>query len=71
MGYQIHAVKAIVECIHQNCGNGYIWHTTDSGKTLAPPHAERAGTVDELTPLLYKLAQGREIAGLAAYGEGR
>jgi len=32
--YQIYAVKAIVACIHQNCGNGYIWHTTGSGKTL-------------------------------------
>jgi type I restriction enzyme R subunit len=33
--YQIYAVKAIVECIRQRCGNGYIWHTTGSGKTLA------------------------------------
>ena len=32
--YQIYAVKAIVDCIDQNCGNGYIWHTTGSGKTL-------------------------------------
>ena len=32
--YQIYAVQAIVECIEQNCGNGYIWHTTGSGKTL-------------------------------------
>ncbi len=32
--YQIYAVKSIVESIHQNCGNGYIWHTTGSGKTL-------------------------------------
>ncbi|MBF8675195.1 type I restriction endonuclease subunit R [Pseudomonas fulva] len=32
--YQIYAVKAIVECIQQDCGNGYIWHTTGSGKTL-------------------------------------
>ncbi len=32
--YQIYAVKAIMECIHQNSGNGYIWHTTGSGKTL-------------------------------------
>ena len=32
--YQIYAVQAIVECIHQNSGNGYIWHTTGSGKTL-------------------------------------
>jgi type I restriction enzyme R subunit len=32
--YQIYAVKAIVDCIQQNCGNGYTWHTTGSGKTL-------------------------------------
>ncbi|MFA7173319.1 MAG: type I restriction endonuclease subunit R, partial [Kiritimatiellia bacterium] len=32
--YQIYAVQDIVDCIHQNCGNGYIWHTTGSGKTL-------------------------------------
>jgi type I restriction enzyme R subunit len=32
--YQIYAVKAIVDCIRQQCGNGYIWHTTGSGKTL-------------------------------------
>lgn len=32
--YQIYAVKAIMDCIHQGTGNGYIWHTTGSGKTL-------------------------------------
>lgn len=32
--YQIYAVRAIMDCIHQRCGNGYIWHTTGSGKTL-------------------------------------
>lgn len=32
--YQIYAVKAIVSCIEENRGNGYIWHTTGSGKTL-------------------------------------
>lgn len=32
--YQIYAVKAIMDCIEQNRGNGYIWHTTGSGKTL-------------------------------------
>jgi type I restriction enzyme, R subunit len=32
--YQIYAVKAIVDCIQQGTGNGYIWHTTGSGKTL-------------------------------------
>ncbi len=32
--YQIYAVQEIVKCIHENRGNGYIWHTTGSGKTL-------------------------------------
>ncbi len=32
--YQIYAVQAIIDCIHDNRGNGYIWHTTGSGKTL-------------------------------------
>ena len=32
--YQIYAVRAIVDCIQQNIGNGYVWHTTGSGKTL-------------------------------------
>ena len=32
--YQIYAVKAIMNCIKENRGNGYIWHTTGSGKTL-------------------------------------
>ena len=32
--YQIYAVKHIVQCIEQNDGNGYVWHTTGSGKTL-------------------------------------
>lgn len=32
--YQIYAVKAILQCIDENRGNGYIWHTTGSGKTL-------------------------------------
>ena len=32
--YQIYAVQAILDCIHQNRGNGFVWHTTGSGKTL-------------------------------------
>jgi type I restriction enzyme R subunit len=32
--YQVYAVKHLVTCIQQDCGNGYIWHTTGSGKTL-------------------------------------
>ena len=32
--YQIYAVESIVNCVEQNNQNGYIWHTTGSGKTL-------------------------------------
>jgi len=32
--YQIYAVESIVNCVSQNNQNGYIWHTTGSGKTL-------------------------------------
>jgi type I restriction enzyme, R subunit len=32
--YQVYAVKHMVTCIGENNGNGYIWHTTGSGKTL-------------------------------------
>lgn len=32
--YQVYAVEAIVNCIDENRGNGFIWHTTGSGKTL-------------------------------------
>ncbi len=32
--YQVYAVKHMVTCIHENSGNGFIWHTTGSGKTL-------------------------------------
>ena len=32
--YQIYAVQAIVDSIERNHGNGYVWHTTGSGKTL-------------------------------------
>ncbi|WP_028740445.1 type I restriction endonuclease subunit R [Rhizobium leguminosarum] len=32
--YQIYAVKNIVRCIDEDSGNGFVWHTTGSGKTL-------------------------------------
>jgi type I restriction enzyme, R subunit len=32
--YQVYAVQHIVRCIDEDNGNGYIWHTTGSGKTL-------------------------------------
>jgi type I restriction enzyme, R subunit len=32
--YQVYQVKNIVQCIEDNSGNGFIWSTTGSGKTL-------------------------------------
>lgn len=32
--YQIYAVESIVNCVREGLHNGYIWHTTGSGKTL-------------------------------------
>lgn len=49
--YQIYAVKAILDCINQNRGNGYIWHTTGSGKTLT---SFKASTLMKDNPLIEK-----------------
>lgn len=32
--YQVYAVQHIIKCIDEDNGNGFIWHTTGSGKTL-------------------------------------
>jgi len=32
--YQVYAVKNILAAIEENRGNGFVWHTTGSGKTL-------------------------------------
>jgi type I restriction enzyme R subunit len=49
--YQIYAVKNIVECIEKNLGNGYIWHTTGSGKTLT---SFKASTLLKANPAIEK-----------------
>ena len=49
--YQIYAVKAIIDCINQYSGNGYIWHTTGSGKTLT---SFKASTLLKNNPHIYK-----------------
>ena len=45
--YQVYAVKNIVECIKDNRGNGYVWHTTGSGKTLTSFKASTLLKADE------------------------
>ncbi len=49
--YQIYAVKNIVKCIEENSGNGYIWHTTGSGKTLT---SFKASTLLKANPTIEK-----------------
>ncbi len=49
--YQIYAVKNIVKCIDENSGNGYIWHTTGSGKTLT---SFKASTLLKANPTIEK-----------------
>jgi hypothetical protein len=54
--YQVYAVKAIVDSIAQDCGNGYIWHTTGSGKTLT---SFKASTLLKDNPDIAKIWIGR------------
>ncbi|MAA73597.1 MAG: DEAD/DEAH box helicase [Salinisphaeraceae bacterium] len=49
--YQIYAVDRIVKCIEENSGNGYIWHTTGSGKTLT---SFKASTLLKDNPDIHK-----------------
>ncbi len=49
--YQIYAVTQIVKCIEDNAGNGYIWHTTGSGKTLT---SFKASTLLKLNEHIHK-----------------
>ena len=49
--YQIYAVQRIVNCIEENSGNGYIWHTTGSGKTLT---SFKASTLLKDNPNIHK-----------------
>lgn len=49
--YQIYAVKNIVKCVEENSGNGYVWHTTGSGKTLT---SFKASTLLKANPAVDK-----------------
>ena len=49
--YQIYAVQQIVKCIEDDAGNGYVWHTTGSGKTLT---SFKASTLLKLNDNIHK-----------------
>lgn len=49
--YQVYQVKNIVQCIDDDSGNGYIWSTTGSGKTLT---SFKASTLLKENDQIYK-----------------
>ena len=49
--YQVYAVQHMVQCIDEDNGNGYIWHTTGSGKTLT---SFKAATLLKENPHIHK-----------------
>ena len=49
--YQVYAVQQMVKCIEDDAGNGYIWHTTGSGKTLT---SFKASTLLKLNEHIHK-----------------
>lgn len=49
--YQVYAVESIVNSVSENSGNGYIWHTTGSGKTLT---SFKASTLLKFDPNIEK-----------------
>jgi type I restriction enzyme R subunit len=49
--YQVYAVQQIVKCIEDDNGNGFIWHTTGSGKTLT---SFKASTLLKQNDLIHK-----------------
>ncbi|HFD32311.1 MAG TPA: HsdR family type I site-specific deoxyribonuclease [Gammaproteobacteria bacterium] len=50
--YQFYAVEAIVERVKDTCKNGYIWHTTGSGKTLT---SYKAAQILTALPTVHKV----------------
>jgi type I restriction enzyme R subunit len=49
--YQVYAVQHLVRCIDDDNGNGFIWHTTGSGKTLT---SFKASTLLKENPHIHK-----------------
>jgi len=49
--YQVYAVKHMVKCIDDDDGNGFVWHTTGSGKTLT---SFKASTLLKDNPDIHK-----------------
>ena len=57
---QVYAVQHMVKCIDDDNGNGFICHTTGSGKTLTSVKASTLATLRDT--LLPKLLSGQIVA---------
>ena len=52
--YQVYAVEALVERVKNTRNNGYIWHTTGSGKTLTSFKAAKLiAQIDNVEKVLF------------------
>lgn len=65
--YQIYAVKHIINSIKENRGNGYIWHTTGSGKTLT---SFKASTLLKDNPNIEKILINKQEMSLIIFKKG-
>lgn len=73
--YQRFAVLKILDCIKCNSGNGYIWHTTGSGKTLTSfKAAQHIGKHTDVRKVLFVVDRAdldyQTIREFRVYGKG-
>lgn len=59
--YQIHACKALVRHALYTTGNGYIWHTTGSGKTLTAFKASKLLSACPCVKKVFLLVDRRDL----------
>lgn len=59
--YQIHACKALVRHALYTAGNGYIWHTTGSGKTLTAFKASKLLSACPCVKKVFLLVDRRDL----------
>ena len=62
--YQVYAVQHMVKCIDDDDGNGFVWHTTGSGKTLT---SFKASTLLKENDHIHKCVFDLSLAVCPAY----
>lgn len=59
--YQIYAVEKLIERAHKTDNNGYIWHTTGSGKTLTSFKASQLLSQEERIKKVFFLIDRKDL----------